>query len=274
MATLGVPTHRRRPGIYRAAGALQAVGAVVFVLLLVFAGTAAYSAAQVASSSSQAKSLSIAFGPNGTVELTGSFELENPGFYPIQGFSLSARVANGAGAFLGNIHVGPTTIGSGASGTFPISVFLPITGNGPAASLLTVDQYLGVRAWGNATYAFLFPVSVSLLENRSWGAPFEGFRAINGTPTLVGSQLEVPVTVTFNNHASIADSGVLSVAIESTSFVTCGSGTIVLSAGPGTFFETTTEVALSAGCSPSMGHILANYTAGSGTMTLPSEPIP
>src|SRR5208282_929363 len=141
--------------------------------------------------------------------------LSNPGLYPIQGFELTARIATDTEVFLGKLGVGPTDIAPASTGTFPIALYLPLSGLAAATSLLTQDQYLHVNAWGNATYAFLFPLSVALTENRSWGAPFEDFQATVGTPSGGGGSITVPVTVTFSNHASFAESGVLAFTIQS-----------------------------------------------------------
>lgn len=233
-----------------------------------------YSAVEVGRSSVQSRSLSAAFVPNGTIEVSGSFTLANPGFYPIRGFELSARIANGTDVLLGTVRVGPTTIAAGATGLFPVALFLPISSTGPAESLLTEDQYLDVNAWGNTTYAYLFPLSVSLAETRSWGAPFEGFHASIGTPTLGNGGVTVPVTVTFSNHASLVEVGTLSFVIESSTLADCGGGSFSLDVPPGGLYDQTQDVTLSSGCSPSGGQLLATYSSSSGTTVLPPEAIP
>lgn len=275
MSSWVVAPGRRPPGIYRFARALRWISTLVFVVLVIFAGTVAYSAVEVARSSAQSHGLSASFGTNGTIEIGGTFTLANPGLYPIEGFHLTARVANASGVFLGKLGVGPSTIGAGSTGSFPIALFVTVSGPGAAASLLTEDQYLRVDAWGNATYAYLFPVSVALTENRSWGAPFEGFMASVGAPSLGGGgSVTVPVTVSFSNHASYAEVGTLAFAIESSNLVTCGTGSFPLNVPPGAFYDQTQSVTLSSGCSPAGGELLSSYTTGGTTIPLPAEPIP
>jgi hypothetical protein len=274
MAALVVPTHRRPPGIYRAAHALRTVGAVVFALLLVFVGTVAYSAYLVATSSTESHSMSVQFASNGTVEVSGTFSLSNPGWYPIERLELSTRVANGTGVLLGTVLVGPTTVASGTTGVFPFAVAIPITPSGPAASLLTTDQYLSVRAWGNATYAYLFPVSVSLTQNRSWGAPFEGLQVSVGAPVVLGGQVSVPVRITFSDHSSADDVGTMSFVIDSANLVPCGGANFPISVAAGTYFDQTETVTLESGCSLSGGHLLLTYTTPTGTVAFPPEPLP
>ncbi len=273
MAALTVPTHRRPPAIYRAARALRVVSAIVLVLLILYAGTVAYSAIEVARSSVQSHSLSASFASNGTVEIAGSFTLSNPGLYPIDKVALTALIANGEGVFLGRLAVGPNDIAPSSTGVFPFAIYLPVSVSA-AESLLTVDQTLGVNAWGNATYAYLFPLSISLVENRSWGAPFEGFRATVRTPTGGGGTLLVPVLVTFSNHANSPDQGTLAFVIESSGGIVCGSGSFPINDAAGALYDQTENVAVSAGCSLTGGHLLTTYSSGGSTVPLPPEAIP
>ena len=274
MATLVVPTHRRPPAIYRLARALRWIGAIVLAALIVFAGTAAYSAVEVARSSAQSRGLSASFAPNGTIEIAGSFSLSNPGLYPIRGLQMTARIANSTGVFLGRLGGGQIDISPSSTGTIPISLYIPVSGTDAAASLLTEDQYLRVDAWGNATYAYVFPVSVTLSENRSWGAPFENFRASVGAPSGGGGSVTVPVTVTFSNHAGFPEVGTLTFVIVSSNLVDCGGGSFTLDAPPGTLFDQTQNVTLSSGCSPSGGQLQSTYSSGGTVISLPREAIP
>ncbi|HEY1198990.1 MAG TPA: hypothetical protein VGG32_09765 [Thermoplasmata archaeon] len=274
MAALLVPRHRRPPAIYRVARALRWVSAIVLIALVIFAGTVAYSAVEVARSSVQSRSLSASFASNGTVAVAGSFTLSNPGLYPIQGVTLTARIANSAGVFLGAFGVGPNDIAPSTTGVFPIALYLPVSASGPTKSLLTEDQYLAVNAWGNATYAYLFPLSVSLSETRYWGAPFEGFHASVGTPSGGGGAITVPIVVTFSDHASSPDVGTLAFVIESSNFVDCGGGSFPLDVPAGSLYDHTDTATLSPGCSPSGGQLLATYSSAGGTTPLPPEAIP
>lgn len=274
MAALVVPSHRSPPAVYRAARALSRLGVVVLVLLVLYAGTVAYSAVEVAHSSIQSRSLSTSFAPNATIEISGSFAVSNPGFYPIQGVTLKARVTNASGILLGTAGVGPENIDPSATVDFPIAVFLPLSSTGPAASLLTEDQYLQVSAWGNLTYAYLFPLSVALTESRAWGAPFEGLHISVGAPVGGGASVRVPVTVTFANHATSSDTGTIAFSLESAQFVDCGNGSFSLSVPPDGFYDQTQNVAVAMDCSLAGGSVLATYSSADGTTPLPPEAIP
>jgi hypothetical protein len=274
VAALVVPTHRRPPGIYRLARAFRVLGAIVLVILLIYVGTVAYSAYEIASSSAESHSLSAQFVSNGTLQVSGSFSLTNPGLYPIQSLELTARILNAGGIDLGTLHVGPSTVAAQGSGDFPIALSIPITEAGPAASLLTVDQGLLVKAWGNATYAYLFPLSIALNQSRSWGAPFEGLRASLGTPTTMGGQVTLPVTVFFADHASVDDIGTLTYTVRSSTATDCGGGSVLVSVPAGSSFDQTVNVALASGCSASGGQLLLSYATNGGTIVLPPEVLP
>lgn len=274
MSALVVPTHRRPPGIYRLARALRWTSALVFVAVLIFAGTVGYSAYEVARSSPQSRGLTASFAPNGTIEVSGSFTLSNPGFYPIQSLELTARIVNASGVFLGKVATVPQDIAPTSTGVFPVALYLPSSAVGAAASLLTVDQFLTVGAWANVTYAYLFPLSVALVENRSWGAPFENLRATLGTPSGGGGTVTVPVTVTFANHANFAEVGTLSFVIESSGLVNCGGAVFPLDVPPQGLYDQTESATLSTGCSPSGGHLLITYTSGGTVIPFPPQAIP
>jgi hypothetical protein len=273
VAALVVPTHRRPPAIYRLARALRWVGALVFVALVVYAATVAYSAVEVARSSAQSHGLSASFAANGTIEISGSFILSNPGLYPIESLRLTASVANATGVFLGKTSAGPTTVTASSNATFPLALYLPVSSDNAAVSLLTEDQNLRVNAWANATYAYLFPLSVGLSENRSWGAPFEGLTVMLGAPSGGGGTVTVPVTLVFSNHAGISDVGTLTFVIQAASLADCGGGAFTIDVPPGAPYDQTQDVTLGSGCSPAGGQILSTYSTGGTLIPLPPEPI-
>jgi hypothetical protein len=274
VAVLLVPTHRPPPAIYRLARALRWIGVIVLVLLILFAVSVAYSAYETAHATVESRQLTGVLVANGMIDVSGSFTLSNPGIYPIGGLELSVHIANDSGVHLGSVVVGPETIDGGSTGLFPISLALPISASSAAESLLFVDQYLQVRAWANVTYAYLFPLSVALAENRSWGAPFEGFAATTGTPTFSNGTLSDPVTLTWANHASFAEQGSISFTIESSSQTDCGGGAFSMNVAPGAVYDQTQAVTLSTGCSPAGGEILLTLTIGGSTTSFPPEPIP
>ena len=274
MSALVVPSHRQPPGIYRAARALRWVGGIVLVLLIIYATTVAYSAYEAAHATVESRNLSDVLVANGNLDVSGSFTLSNPGLYPIAGVTLTARLANDTGVYLGTATAGPQTVAGGSAATFPIAVMLPIAGSTAAESLLFVDQYIDVSAWANITYAYLFPLSVALTEARSWGAPFEGFHATVGAPYEEDGSLFAPVTLTWSNHASFTEQGSIAFAIDSASGATCGGGSYPMDVAPDGAYDETEAVTLNPTCSPEGGELLTSVTIDGSSTPLPPEPIP
>ncbi|HTT15657.1 MAG TPA: hypothetical protein VMG81_07800 [Thermoplasmata archaeon] len=275
MAAQSMSPYRRKPPLYRLARALRWAGTLVFVLVLLFVATALYSAYETATSSPSAGSFSTNFATNDTLAVTGQLTFSNGGFYPIDGFTLHLNVRNASGIFIGQSTAGPVSFGPGASQVFPVTFFLPISSTGPATSLLTEDQNLEVGVWANATYAYLFPISVALNESKAWGAPFADFTASVGTPTTMGGSIVVPVTVQFQNHATFADQGTILFTVLSSEGATCGSGNLAIDVPPGSPFSQTTDVTLASGCSPAGGSLETTYVTSEGVaISLPTEAIP
>jgi len=274
VAAQGIPTHRTPPLIYRVARALRWTGTIVLVLLVVFAGTVAYSAYETAHATIRSESFSGVFVSNGVIEVSGSFVLSNPGIYPIESLELAAHVANASGVHLATLAIGPKTIEGGSTGVFPISLGLPIDASSAVESLLFEDQPIELSAWANVTYAYLFPLSIALLETRSWGAPFEGFAATVGTPTYNNNEVTAPVTLSWANHADFDEQGSISFTVESAGQVTCGGGSFPVDVPSGQLFDQTDVISMSTTCSPSGGELLLTYSVAGTSTTFPPEPIP
>jgi hypothetical protein len=268
------PVHtypRRVPPLYRLARGLRSASALVLVLLIVFTASVVYSTSQISQSPPQVSSFSVGFASNGTIILAGTLTLGNPGFYPIQGLSLEARVANESGLFLGSFGFGPATLASQSTEEYPIDLYLPVSATGPGASLLVNSQYLRVGLWGNATFGFIFPAGVSMLNNRSWGAPFSGLNIDVGSPALNGT---VPITVSFQNQASITEAGTLRAAVLSSTGIECGSVSWLLDVSQGQQFQQTQPLSLAPGCSPANGTLVTEFITPGYTLPLPPEAIP
>jgi len=270
---LGQP-YRRPPGLYRLARAFRRVSLVVFVLIILFLASAIYSAVEVVRSGPSTGGFGATFAANDTVAVSGILNFSNPGFYPISGFAVHIRVLNQSQVYLGEGSAGPVTLASGSNQPITITFYLPVGSSGPGASLLTQDQTLNVSVWGNATYAYLFPISIAVETNKSWGAPFADLAISVGTPVPGMGGAVVPVTVQFQNHAKFADSGELTFAIVPTGGPSCGSGSFDLDVGPGQQFGQTTNVPISMGCSPSGAQLEAEYVGNGVTIPLPPERIP
>ncbi len=265
---------RRPPFAYRLARGLRRLSSVVLVLLMLYLATVAYSTYALAQSGPPAGSYTAGFVANDSLAVQGEFSIANPGLYPVEGLALTLRVLNSSGGFLGLVRSGSVTLAPGGTTTFPVAVYVPITPSSAAASLLVTDQVLSVGVWGNATYAYLFPVSIHFVQNRWWGAPFNGFRASAGVPSVSGGNVVVPITISFSNHAPLTETGALTLILRSSGGAPCGSTTFVLNVPSNSTFDQTQNVALASGCSISGGSAVATYTSGGTTIVLPPEAIP
>jgi hypothetical protein len=259
--------------MYRLARLFRRLSVVVLVVLIVFVATAVYSAARVVQSSPQSGGFSPALAGNNSLEISGSVDFANPGFYPVTGFSVAVRVLNETGILLGSSTNGPTTLNAGATTDFPVSIFIPIQAGGPAASLLVMDQTLNASVWGNATFAWLFPVSVHFAQNRSWGAPFADLSVVPGTPVTQNGTTVVPVTVSFSNHASFLVAGFLALVLAASTGVRCGNTTYILDTPGGSSYSQTQDMSLAPGCSLAGGTAQATYTGSGMRVTLPPVPL-
>jgi hypothetical protein len=266
------PKRPSPPGIYRLARALRRLSTIILVLIIVFVAVVAYSAVQVVKAHPSVGTSTYTVEPNETVGVFTSFSLTNPTYFAIQQFGLQFRIANASNVLLVDSSAGPITIAAGASTTVPVDLYVPLTAAG--TSLLTQDQYLQWDVWGNASYAYLFSVSIGVETQRSWGAPFNNLTVQVGTPAIVNGSEAIPVTLAFSNDANFADDGSLTYQVVPASGPDCSHGAFVLNVPPDTGYEETQNVALASGCNPSGGHVDAQFVGSGFTVSLPPEPIP
>jgi hypothetical protein len=262
----------RPPGIYRAARALRRASALALVLIIVFVGIVAYSAVQVVKTRPSVGSSAVALESNDTVGISTSFHLSNPSMFSIQQFALHFRLMNGTGLPLLSSTAGPIDVPGGSNATLPVELYIPLTEAG--TSLLTQNQYLEWDVWGNASYAYLFWVSVDISTQKSWGAPFDNLTAAVGAPAMVNGSESVPVTVTFSNDASFADAGALEYQVVPATGPDCAQGSFLLNVPPDSPYSNTQDVTLASGCNPAGGEVESEFVGSGFSVPLPPEAIP
>ncbi|MGA8303426.1 MAG: hypothetical protein WB873_07010 [Thermoplasmata archaeon] len=262
----------RPPGIYRAARALRRASALALVLIIVFVGIVAYSAVQVVKTRPSVGSSTVALESNDTIGITTSFHLTNPGMFTIQQFALHFRVLNGTEALLLDSTAGPVDIASGSNESLPVALYIPMTAAG--MSLLTQSQSLDWNVWGNASYAYLFSVSVDISTQKAWGAPFDNLTATVGAPEMVNGSESVPVTIAFSDDASFADAGALEYQVVPPTGPDCAQGAFSMNVPPDSPYSNTQYAALASGCNPSGGQVDSEFVGSGFGVSLPPEAIP
>jgi hypothetical protein len=266
---------RRAPALYRVSGLLKGIGLAVLVLLVIFLVTAAYSAAHLRPQvGGNQNSSTVGLDPNGTAVLTESVNLSNQGYYAISPLMVSLEISNATtGVVLAFGGSPELTIAPGSNTSIPISIWVPLTGTSTA--LLTEDEALVERAWVNATYASIFVIQLSGGDNYTWGAPFSGFSAVSGTPSIQSNgTVLVPVTVSFQDRASFPDQGTLAFSVEAASGVACSTGSIPIDVAGGTGLYETFSFYASSSCDPAGGSIHSTYSGQGLDVVLPTERIP
>jgi len=244
----------------------------VLLLVILYVGVVAYSAVQVVKTAPGVGADTVQLESNDTVGILTSFTLTNPGLFPIQQFALHFRILNGSDIPLFSSTVSSGSIAARASSVLPIDLYVPLTTAG--TSLLTENQYLQWNVWGNATYGYLFPVSIGVQTARSWGAPFDNLSAEIGTPGAANGSETIPVTVTFSNDASFADAGTLVFQVVPVAGSTCAEGSFVMNVPPGDPYSSTEQVPIASGCDFLGGHVTAEFVGSGYTVPFPPEAIP
>jgi hypothetical protein len=264
---------RRVPPLWRAGRILRRLGLVAVVFFVLFVVSAVYFATEVHPDLSEVSHPRRTIAGNNTLELTAPVNLSNPGIYSLTGVSVSTEARLVDGTLLATGGSPTMTIAPGASVTIPISIFLPLKVED--GTLLTHDQQLPVTTWANATYASIFTVRLEIQSNQSWGAPFFGFNATPGTPSLQsnGSVLE-SVAIQFQNHASFDIVGLLALTILSSAGSTCSATQLDVNAPAGQGYSQNANFYLSSGCNPAGGSVEATYSGGGLTYAFPPEAIP
>ncbi len=270
----GPGRRRRAPRLLVLSRLLGSVSVVVLLVLILFLASAVYSAAELARSGAWTTQLAPEFGSNDSLDVRGSFSVDNSGLYPVDGLDLSVRVLNGSGVFVGATTATGAHLSAARTTVVPLSLAVPIRASDAGTSLLVRDQTVELALWANATYAYLFPVSLHADQNRSWGAPFEGFAVRVGAPTLENGSTVVRVTVSYTNDAAYPESGALVLSVVGSNGTACGGTTFPVDAPAGTAYSRSETLSLASGCAEAGGTVVTRYTAPGGTVPLPTEPIP
>lgn len=244
----------------------------MLLLVILYVGIVAYSAVQVVKTAPRVGGDTVQLESNDTVGILTSFTLTNPSLFPIQQFGLHFRILNGSSLPLFSSTVSSGNIAAEGSTVIPVDLYVPLTTAG--TSLLTENQYLQWDVWGNASYGYLFPVSIGVETERSWGAPFDNLTAALGAPGAVNGSDTIPVTVTFSNDATFSDDGTLDFQVVPQTGSNCAQGSFVMDVPAGGTYSSTERVPISSDCDLLGGHLSAEFVGSGYTVPFPPEAIP
>lgn len=257
------PRRDRPPRLVRLARILKRVSIVVFILFILYLATVAYSFGAVA------KDIGQSGGSNrGTAEFTGTstiatshvLNVSNPGFYSL-GLGARLVISTSSGLVLGEGSTPSTDVSRGGSGQLLLTASISVAPGSPGQALLTNSETLQLGIWVNVSLGFVLvmPVSVHIVQNDSWGAPFAGGAV---TANVAGGQASL--TFAFQNNASFNLAGLLEFEVLTPGGASCGSGSFGMSTPSGQSFDQSTTFSTS--CASLAGDQFdATLSGGSGS---------
>jgi hypothetical protein len=247
------------------------------VVVLLIAGIAgvAYSAAQIRPSVSSPTAADATLDANGTVEDNASLQIANPGFFSFSHIEIALSVLLPSGGLLARSSSPTVAISGGSVGDVPLTLRVPFSVLQSNPALLTNDTSLRSMAWFNATYADVFPVAAYEPGNLTWGAPVENLTThVGAESVLANGTIELPVAISFSNHASFEDVGTLVFLVSGSSALPCSSGSIPMAVPPHGAFGQTEEFLVPSSCLAGGGTFSTAFVAYGHTIPLTSEAIP
>jgi hypothetical protein len=266
-----------RPALYRASRYVSLAATLVALLLVLYVGLVIYSASQIKPGSGGGTGIEQNVTSAG-FELTAVVNFSNPGFLPITKVHLSSVVElpNGGGILARgtspNISIAP-----GSVGRVPLTMVVPFASDPSASMLLTQDAQLPSAVFANVSLSGLFSIRVEIPTNISWGAPFANLTLTPGAPTNVNGSVVVPLSLSFNDHASFPVGGVLSLTLEGTGGSNCdvAATPFTISASSHGSDSSSSQVTAPAGCSfPKGTPVSGTFSSSSWSANLPPETLP
>jgi hypothetical protein len=264
----------RTPWSLRLSRVVTVLGVVAFVLVIGYVAGAVYYATQVTSPGHAQRSVEVR--PGDILALATTFNLSDPGPYPIEGLTLVTHLGIADGTAWLSDRSGPVGLVGGETRAITVNFTVALSGLSPALyPLLVNDSSLPLELWVNGTYARLAHVGLDLRSTYAWGAPFEGARLSAGAPsTEPNGTLAVPVTLSFANHAAFDLAGTLSAGLRSANGSSCATVDWPVSTNAGASYETTETVYLAPSCSVRGGDYTAAWTGSGLSFALPGGHLP
>jgi hypothetical protein len=264
----------RTPWPLRLSRVVSVLGIVAFLLVLGYVAGAVYYATQVTSPGQAQRSVEVR--PGDILAVSTTFNLSDPGPYPIEGLTLVTYLGLSNGTAWLSDRSGPVGLVGGETRAVTVNFTFSLSGLSPALyPLLVNDSSLPLELWVNGTYARLAHVGLDLRSTYAWGAPFEGARLVAGAPsTEPNGTLAVPVTLSFANHASFDLAGTFSAGLRSANGSSCAAVDWPVSTSAGGSYQATETVYLAPSCSVQGGEYTADWTGSGLAFALPGGHLP
>jgi hypothetical protein len=258
------------------ARALRRGAILVGVLVIVYVALAGYSLSKFRPNDVGASALSSPELVGQQLSLGAQLNLTNPGILPINSLSIAASVRFSNGTLIASAAPASVSIPAGATAHLPLALSVPLSTSGGDLSLLTADQTLVVRFNVNVTYATVFTAALQANSNYSWGAPFSRLNVTPGSPIPgPGSNVSLPLTISFSDHAASADRGTITIALTMhPAGCPSSSTTIGLNVPPQGSYSQTTDFNTTRNCIVPGQQVALTYSGPGFTFTFPPQSLP
>lgn len=276
--------RRRRPPLNQASRLLTLLAFVITIVLVLLVILAASSLVLFVASlkSDQFVNSRPSLQGGNTLVFGGYLLVRNGGFMPVTAFQVASHLYLPNGQPLQNLTPAPISIAAGGEANLSTTLQLSFT-SGPARSLLTHDHSsqgseLSNIAYINGTEFGLLGLSVRVLSNVSWGAPFANLSQTLTNPTPLGNgTTEVTVLVSFVDHFNSVSAvgGNLTLEVRSSSGAVCATTQMIVYAlQQQTFSQSSLPLYLPSSCTYHGGSIASTLSGGVLDVALPVEGIP
>lgn len=266
-----------RPALYRASGYISLAATVVALLLVLYVGLVIYSASQIRPGSGGGTAIQQNVTSDG-FELTAAVNFSNPGFLPIDQVRLSSVVdLPGHGGLLAQGSSPNVTAAPGTVAKVPLVMVIPFSAGSAGQMLLTHDAMLPAAVFANVSFARLFAVRIEIPTNISWGAPLADLNITPGTPTVTNGTEELPLELSFDDHAPFPVAGTAAVTVVGSGGAGCTAtaAPFTLAAASHGSDSSASQLSAPAGCTFGAGDLLTgSFTSSAWSAPLPPETLP
>ena len=242
---------RRPPALVRLAGVARLLRVLALVGIVAFVALAGYSASQLRVHGDPSSTAGNGQLVSSALEFHAQVNVSNPGWMAFHAVGSTIVLSDPNGTVLGGGGSLPVDLPAGSTTAIIVHYQVPLAVLQTDSYLVTRDAQLPIQVWVNGTYASLFPFSLTVRSNYSWGAPLFGLQVTPGSPAPgPNGTVLVPIQVTFENHAPFDDVGNVTLRLLDSSGAVCGTTTQPVDAAAGSPYSQSWTVSGQPGCSP------------------------